>query len=190
MRAMVRRVEWRRGRGSGGGRGGTVKSTQVVVQTQVEHGRSGLPQGIHSRTCKICVEREWAVLARPSPPTRHPHVRTTHHSRTEEKEWRDRGQGTHRLLGVLEENLCTVWDTELLLCLCACAVDTRGGLCRVATHEPVERCVKIIQPEIERGRTYGCLSRRRTFAPRSRSVCAAERPARPPPTTMTCAIVL
>ena len=34
---------------------------------------------------------------------------------------------------------------------------------------------------------YGCLSRRRTFAPRSRRVWAAERPARPPPTTMTCA---
>ncbi|OSD03921.1 hypothetical protein PYCCODRAFT_158305 [Trametes coccinea BRFM310] len=33
--------------------------------------------------------------------------------------------------------------------------------------------------------THGCLSRRRTFAPRSRSVWAAERPARPPPTTMT-----
>lgn len=32
---------------------------------------------------------------------------------------------------------------------------------------------------------YPCLSRRRTFAPRSRRVCAAERPARPPPTTMT-----
>lgn len=38
--------------------------------------------------------------------------------------------------------------------------------------------------------THGCLSRRRTFAPRSRSVCAAERPARPPPTTMTWAIVI
>ena len=37
--------------------------------------------------------------------------------------------------------------------------------------------------------THGCLSRRRTLAPRSRRVWAAERPARPPPTTITCAIV-
>ena len=36
---------------------------------------------------------------------------------------------------------------------------------------------------------YLCLSSRITLAPRSRRVCAAERPARPPPTTMTWAIV-
>lgn len=36
--------------------------------------------------------------------------------------------------------------------------------------------------------THGCLSSRRTFAPRSRRVWAAERPARPPPTTITWAI--
>ena len=62
------------------------------------------------------------------------------------------GAWTHRTLGVLEENLCAVWDTELLLWLGARAVDARGRLGGVATHESGEGLAgKIYEPEGGRG---------------------------------------
>ena len=48
--------------------------------------------------------------------------------------------GTHRTLGVIEEDFSVIWDPELLLRLGAGTVNTRGSLGRVATHEPVIAC--------------------------------------------------
>lgn len=97
----------------------------------------------------------------------------------------------HRFLGVLEKDLCIVRNAILLLCLSTGTVDTRGSFGGVASHETTRQRMHM---SLRRSAGYGsgthpCLSRSRTFAPRSRRVCAAERPARPPPTTIACAIL-
>jgi hypothetical protein len=78
----------------------------------------------------------------------------------------------------------------VLLSLSASAVDAGGSLGRITTHESV--CIEVTNLVVREGMTernaHPCLSRRRTLPPRSRRVCAAERPARPPPTTITCAM--
>ena len=64
-----------------------------------------------------------------------------------------------------------------------------------AYETPLYPCQPSVHPSSLRGHdsvnergTHGCLSRSSTLAPRSRRVCAAERPARPPPTTITWAM--
>lgn len=48
---------------------------------------------------------------------------------------RSRDIMTHRFLRVLEEDLCRVWDSQLLLGRGSRTVDTRGSLGRVTAHK-------------------------------------------------------
>ncbi|SRR6266851_2065129 len=94
------------------------------------------------------------------------------------------------MFGIIKENLRRVWDALVVLSLGASAIDAGRSLGRITTHEPESESGESTKVfgEKKQNETHPCLSRRTTLAPRSRRVCAAERPASPPPTTITCAM--
>lgn len=107
---------------------------------------------------------------------------------------------TDRFQGVFIEYFCIVRNVGLLLSRCASTIDTTFRLLNMGSRAvssnylvafvelpPINLRILSVTHHLEECETHGCLSSSRTFAPRSRRVCAAERPARPPPTTMTCA---